>query len=258
VAHGGDLEDPVAAFLEVGLHECGELAAFRHVDLVQRDELRPLEERLLAVGNWIGGEFAENHVEVADRVAARVQGGAVENVQQGGAAFDVAEELQAEALALAGAFDESGDVGDGVPHLTGVDDTEVGVQGREGVVGDLGPGGGDGRDQAGLARRRVTDECDIRHGLELEEHVAFVAVGTQQGEPGGLALGGGEGGVAEPALAAGGDDDAVADLGHIGELVTLGVLDDGAQRHGQLDDVAAVAVAVVTHAGSAVGGAAVG
>ena len=66
-------------------------------------------------------------------------------------ALDVFEELDAEAGAEVCAFDEAGKVGDGegfgvglVAHL---DDAEVWFEGREGVVGDLGFGGGDARDE---------------------------------------------------------------------------------------------------------------
>ena len=73
VADRRDLEDAVAALLEVGRDEVGELAALGHVDLVEGDELRALEQRLLALGNRVGGELGEDDVEVADRVAARAR-----------------------------------------------------------------------------------------------------------------------------------------------------------------------------------------
>ena len=47
-----------------------------------------------------------------ERVAAGLEGRAVEDVHQRGAALDVAQELEAEALALAGALDQAGHVGD--------------------------------------------------------------------------------------------------------------------------------------------------
>ena len=58
VAHGRDLEHAVAARLELGAHEVGELASLGHVDLVERDELRTLEQRHLALGHRVGGELA--------------------------------------------------------------------------------------------------------------------------------------------------------------------------------------------------------
>ena len=49
------------------------------------------------------------------RVAVGLQGRAVEDVHEHRAALDVAQELQAQALALAGARDQARHVGDGEP-----------------------------------------------------------------------------------------------------------------------------------------------
>ncbi len=54
-----------------------------------------------------------DHVEVGHRVAAGLERGAVDDVHEHRAALDVPQELQPEALALAGARDEPGHVGDG-------------------------------------------------------------------------------------------------------------------------------------------------
>ena len=146
-----DLEHAVAAGLELGPDELGELPRLGHVDLVQRDELRALEQRRLALGHGVGGELGEDDVEVGQRVAAGLEGGAVEHVHERGAALDVAEELEAEAAALARALDEAGHVGDGEADVARLHDAEVRMQRGEGVVGDLRPRGGDGGDQARLA-----------------------------------------------------------------------------------------------------------
>ena len=58
-------------------------------------------------------ELRLDHVEVGHRVAAGLEGGAVQDVDEGRAALDVPEELQPEALALARARDQPGHVGDG-------------------------------------------------------------------------------------------------------------------------------------------------
>ena len=126
------------------------------------------------------------------------------------------------------------------------------MQGRERVVGDLRLRGTEGRDEARLAGAREADQRDIRHRLQLEEDVALPAGGAEQREAGRLALGVRERGVAETALAAGGDDEAHAGLVEVGELVAVGGLHDGAERHGQLERLALVAGAVVAHAGTAV------
>ena len=152
VADRRDLEHAVAARLEVGPDELGEIVGLGHVDLVERDELRALEQRQLALGHRVGGELGEDDVEVGERVAAGLEGRAVEDVHERGAALDVAEELEAEALALARALDEAGHVGDRVADVARLDDAEVRVQRRERVVGDLGPRGGDRRDRGSTCR----------------------------------------------------------------------------------------------------------
>ncbi len=252
VADRRDLEHAEAARLEIGTDELGEILGLRHVDLVQRDDLGALQERKLALGNGVGGELGEDHVEVAERVAAGLEGGAVQDVHERGAALDVAEELEAEALALAGAFDEAGHVGDREAHVARLDDTEVRVQRREGIVGDLGPRRRDRGDQARLARRRVAHQGDVGDGLQLEEDIALPPGRAQQGEAGRLALGVGERRVAEAADAAGGDDEAHARLDHVDERLAGDVLDDGADRHGQLEALSGGAGAVIAHAEPAV------
>ena len=255
--HRGDLEHAVTACFEVGTHEVREVAPFGNVDLVECDQLGALEQRLLALGHRVGAELAENHVEVAERIAAGLEGCAVEHVQQCGAALDVAQELEAEALTLARALDQAGNVGDGIARLAGVDHTEVRVQGGEGVVGDLGLGRGHRRDQAGLAGRGIADQRNVGHGLEFEVDITLEAEGTEQREAGSLALGGGERGVTQSALATGCHDKAQAGLVHVEKLVALHVLDDGADGHQEFANLGVAAVAVVTHAGAAVFGAAV-
>jgi hypothetical protein len=121
--------------------------------------------------------------------------------------LDVAQELQAQPLALAGARDETGDVGDGERRPAGLDDPEVGHEGRERVVGDLRAGRAEGRDQAGLAGAGEADEGGVGHALELQDDVAGLARLAEQREAGGLALGAGQAGVAEAAAAAAGDDE---------------------------------------------------
>ena len=257
VAHRGDLEHAEAACLEIGAHQVGEFLRLRDVHLVERDELRALQQRDLPLGDRVGGELGQDDLEVAQRVAAGFQRRAVEDVHERRAALDVAQELEPEALALARALDEPGHVRDGVPLLPRLDDTEVRVQRRERIVRDLGAGGRDRRDEARLARRGEADECDIRDRLQLEEDVALPAGRAEQGEAGRLALGVGERGVAEPAQATGGRHEAHARLDHVDERLAGLVLDDRADRHEQLERLAGGAGAVIAHAEAAVAGGAV-
>ena len=144
VARGADLEDLESTGFQLGTHHFGQLTGFRHVDLAQRDDPRPVGQPASAVRVELGFQ----RVEVADRIAARVQRGAVEHVDQHAAALDVAQEFQAETLAFAGPGNESGHVSDGVGGVVaGVHDSEIGYERGEGIVGDLGPRRRDGRDQ---------------------------------------------------------------------------------------------------------------
>jgi hypothetical protein len=117
------------------------------VDFVQRDQLRAIEQRHLTFGNRVRREFTQDDVEVGERVASGVEGRAVDHVQQRGTAFDVSQELEPESFARARPLDESRHVGDREARRSGLDDTEVRVQGRERVVGDLGSGGGNRGDE---------------------------------------------------------------------------------------------------------------
>ena len=165
-----------------------------------------------------------------ERIAAGLERRAVEDVDERRAALDVAEELEAEPLALARALDEAGHVGDGEADVAGLHDAEVRVERREGVVGDLRARGRDRGDEARLAGGREADERDIRDGLQLEDDIALPAGRAEQREAGRLALRVRERRVAETADAAGCDDEAHAGLDHVDERLAGGVLDHGADR----------------------------
>ncbi len=176
--------------------DVGEVAAVGDVDLVERDQPGPVRQAA------VRRQLVLDHVEVGDRVAPGLHGGGVDDVDQRGAPLDVAQEVVAEAAALAGALDEAGDVGDGEGGVAGRDHAEVGHQRGERVVGDLRPRPRQRRDEAGLAGAGEADQPDVGHHLELEDHGQLVAGLAEQREAGGLALGGGERGVAETAAAA--------------------------------------------------------
>jgi len=121
------------------------------------------------VGCAGGGETVEllvDDFEVFDGVGAAAGVADVDEVEQEAGALDVAEELDAEAGAEVGAFNEAGHVGDDVGFLVGFftdgDDAEVGLEGGEGVVGDFGLGGGDARDEGGFAGVGIADQANVR------------------------------------------------------------------------------------------------
>ena len=82
-------------------------------------------------------EFVEQRFLLIRRLPA-LGGLQVDEHEQHAGALDVAQERMTQALAFARAFDQPGDVGD--HHLATVDthDAEIGLEGREGIVGDLG------------------------------------------------------------------------------------------------------------------------
>ncbi len=92
---GGDLEDLVAAGLQIRADHLGEILAVGDVDLVQDDEAGPVLQTAA-----VDLELLLDDVEVGHRVAVGLQGGGVQDVHQDRAALDVPQELQAQALAL--------------------------------------------------------------------------------------------------------------------------------------------------------------
>ena len=57
-----DEKDTVSTSLQVALHELGKLTRIRNVDLVERDKLRALKQRLLALGNGVRSQLAQDDV----------------------------------------------------------------------------------------------------------------------------------------------------------------------------------------------------
>ena len=241
-----DLDHLVPALLELRTHQLGQLAALGDVDLVEGHDARPL-------GEWHGGaggvgvnrvrrELGLDHFEVGDGVAVRFERGAVDHVHQRGAAFHVAQELETQPLALAGARDQARHVGDGEADVAGLHDPEVRHQRRERVVRDLRTGGRQHRDQARLAGAGEADQCHVRDRLELEDDVVGPAGLAEEREAGRLAPCGRECCVAEPTATALGHDEARAGTDQVGDDVAVGVLDDGAAGDAQLEILAIAAV----------------
>ena len=129
-----------------------------------------------------------------------------------------------------------------------LDDAELRLERGEGVVGDLRPGGGDGAEQGALAGVGHADEADIGDEFEFELEAALLAFGAGLGVARGLVGGGWEVPVAAAALAAAGDDDALAGLVEVGqEDAVLGVVDERAGRDGDDEVLAVLAVHLLAH-----------
>ena len=243
---GADREDRPATLRDVLGDDVGHVAAVGHVDLVQGHQTGPVLEAAVLL------QLLLDHLEVPGRVAARLHGREVDDVHDRGAALDVAQEVVAETAPLAGALDQPGDVGDGERGVARLHHAEVGHQRRERVVGDLGPGTGQRGDQAGLAGAGEADQADVGDDLELEVDDQVVTGLAEQREAGRLALGRGEGRVAEAAASALGDDHLGARADQVGQHGAALVGDDGAVGDGQHDVLPVRAVPVVTRAVAAV------
>jgi len=238
-----DREDPVSGCFDVGGDDFGQVAGIGHVDLVQSHQARPVFQAAVV------GQLLLDDLQIAERFASGFPGGAVDDVDDGLAPLDVAQEVVAQAAAFAGSLDQAGHIGDGEGGFSGHHHAQIGDQRGERIVGDLRLCRRNRRDQTGFAGARVADQADVGQHLELEVDDAFVAFLAEEGEAGRLAGRRGERGVAQPALAAACHHDLV-DLPEIGEH-TAGsfVGDDGALGHHQDDVFAVGAVAVPTHAG---------
>ena len=192
------------------------LAGGRNVDLVERDDSRPVAE-VSAGGGLIGGQFPLDHVQVGERVAAWFLDGAVEHVHQDRAAFHVPEEVESETLAVARPGDKAGHVGDDELGLPRLGHAQVRDQGGERIVCDLRPGRREHGNERGLARVREADQAGIRHGLELQDQRPRGPWLAAEREAGSLAAGGGEGRVSQPAAAALGRDEHGSGADQIGQ-----------------------------------------
>ena len=173
-------------------------------------------------------------LEVLDGVAA-LAAGDVHDVQQQTAALHMAEEVVAQADALAGPLDEAGDVGaDKACALAHRHDAQRRHQRGKVVVCNFRLCGADGGDEGGLAHIGEADEAHIRDELQLEGHLNVLAGHTGLCKLGDLAGGGGKVCVAVAAATALSN----GDRGVVGQVcdnkTALCVLDHGAQRH--LDD----------------------
>ncbi|GMA96517.1 hypothetical protein GCM10025881_33410 [Pseudolysinimonas kribbensis] len=126
------------------------------------------------------------------------------------------------------------------------------MQRRERIVGDLRAGSAHGGDEARLAGARIPDERHVGDGLQLQPDVALPAVRAEKREPGRLAFRCRKSRIAEPALAARGDDDLQTRGIQVGEHGSVGILDDRADRHREHETLPRVPRAVIAHARAAV------
>ena len=105
-----------------------------------------------------------------------VFGKTVNHEQQRVRTFDVLEELVAEALAFAGAFQEARNVGDHEAVAVRLHDAEHRFEGGKRIVADFRATARNLVHEARLARVREPDEAHVGHELEFQEEFALFAL----------------------------------------------------------------------------------
>ena len=143
----GDEHDVFAFFeFETNGEALEELVLFllgKEIDFVEGDEFA-----LLGEGGGVLEEFAADGFVLLDGIGT-IDGGGIDDVNEGFGALDVAKKIVAETGTFGSAFDKAGDIGDDHAAVTGkFNDTKVGRKGGEGVIGDFGVA-------REMARRRV-------------------------------------------------------------------------------------------------------
>src|SRR4030095_12770777 len=88
--------------------------------------------------------------------------------------FDVAQELQPEAVPKMGALNETRHVSHHVAlEILQFHDTEVGFQSGEWIVSNLRSSRGNARNQSGFAYIGKPHQADVRQQLEFKPHIAL-------------------------------------------------------------------------------------
>ena len=127
-AHGGNDERRFLGRTFEPRHLLLDLGRGHGVGFVQRHDLRLLRQ-LVAIGD----KFAA-HGFVG---RAGVSGGAIDEMQQYAATFDVAEEAVAEAGAFMRTFDQARNVGEHEFAAVDIDDAKLRIERGERIVGDF-------------------------------------------------------------------------------------------------------------------------
>src|SRR2546428_1196462 len=146
----------------------------------------------------------------------------------------VAEELLAEARAVACALDQTGDVRDDELPIVEPRDSEVRDKRREGIVGDLRTRAGERGEERGFSRVRHSGEPDIGQELELEVDLAALALPAVFRDPRRSPRARGEARVAFAAGPAARDDELRARCDAIRDRLTRRPIDhERARGHGE-------------------------
>src|SRR5713101_4535721 len=175
--------------------------------------------------------------------------GAVDQMQEHAAALHMAKKAIAEAGALMGVFDQTGDVRQHEFVAVDRDHTQLRMQRREGIIRDFWFGGAHARQKRGLPSVGETHEPRVCNQLEAQPDRALFAgkprICTARRTIGGRF----EMRITETAIAALGEDGAIANLGDIGEERFIVFVENlGALRHLEHDVGSSRTGTVLAHA----------
>ena len=201
----------------------------------------------VALGEHHDVGFGEQRLAVrlhlgAQSIVHRLWVGRIERNQEGEqpGALDMLQETKTQPLPQVRTFDDAGNVRDDEGAVAAqAHHAEVGLEGRERVVGDLGPGRGDDGEQGALAGVGLSHQSHVGDELERTSSISRASPSS----PGSHSRGDwwverGEAGVTPTASAALGDQQTVARLQHLSNHLSGGlVADHGAGRDGQVDVV---------------------
>src|SRR5580704_5580724 len=221
-----------------------DLVGAHGIGLVERQYFRLLRQAVA-----IGGKL-RTHRLVSD---ARVLAGAVDQMQQYTATLDMAKEAVAETDAFMGAFDQARNVGEHEFAATNVDHAELRMQRGERVIGDLRLGGTDGGEKRRFSGVRQADDPGIGDQFQPQPNgelgAGLAGIGIARRAVGRAF----ETRIAETAIAAMRQHDALAEFGEIGEQrLAILLVDLRAGRYFEHQVGAIGAMAVLAHAAAAV------
>ena len=129
--------------VERSAFEVGNLVSrARRVALVGNDDLRTLRKL-----GAILLELAVDNAIILGRIAILKSARHIDDVHNQSSALDMAQELMAQATALARTLNKTRNIGDNIGVFAGTYHTQVGHERGKRIVGDLGSGGTHARDE---------------------------------------------------------------------------------------------------------------
>ena len=231
---------PAIGFKEGG-HRQLALVRRQHIHLVQHQPAR-LTVQLLVVLL----QFLDDGARLAHRINVRIKRSHVHHVQQQARALQMLEEAVTQTGAFRRAFNQPRNIRDhkaaGIVHPH---HAQVGMQRGERIIRHLGTRRRHRADKGGLARVGHAQQAHVRQHLQLQLQSALLALLARRALARRAVGGGFEMDVAQAALAAARNHDALAVVGQVRhQLARVVVGNHRAHRHLQFDIVAALAVAI--------------